>query len=119
MTFGAVGLISFVAWGISAPSAISPKHETSEGIVYYYGEECSHCKDLAKFFEENKISEKVSFVKKEVWHNTKNSREMNDRAKECGLSKEEEGVPLVWSDEKCFVGGPEAEKFFKEKAGIQ
>lgn len=117
-----IGVVSFVVWGISAPSTLPSRESDTEdvknGIVYFYGEECSHCKDLQKFLDDNKISEKVSFVKKEVWHNPENAKEMKRKAEECKISKEGMGVPFIWADGKCFVGGPDAEKFFREKAGI-
>lgn len=116
-------IILFVAWGLkTAPSAAVTSSDDSgdpkSPIVYYYGKECSHCKDLEKFLEDNKIADRVSFAKKEVWHNSKNSDEMQKRADECRVSKEGMGVPLVWSEGKCFVGGPDAENFFKQKAGM-
>jgi hypothetical protein len=52
-----------------------------------------------------------------VWHNKKNLNELQKRAGECSIA-EDVGVPFVWSEGKCFIGGPDAEKFFKEKAGI-
>ncbi len=117
-------IFGFIVWGImSAPSASAPSSDDSgdpnSPIVYYYGKECPHCKDLEKFLEENHIADKVSFAKKEVWHNSKNSSEMQRRADECKLDQKSLGVPFVWAEGKCFVGGPDAEKFFKEKAGIQ
>lgn len=119
-----VGILSLVAWGVaSVPSTNAPSPDDSgdpnSPIVYYYGKECPHCKDLEKFLEDNRIAEKVSYAKKEVWHNTKNSREMQSRADECKIEKLGMGVPFVWAEGECFVGGPDAEKFFKEKAGIQ
>ena len=118
-----LGIAGLVAWGLMSTPASGTLSTDDSGdpnasIVYYYGRECPHCKDLEKFLEENKIAEKVSFAKKEVWHNAKNSAEMQKRADACGVKKEGMGVPFVWADGSCFVGGPDAEKFFKEKAGI-
>lgn len=119
-----VGVLGLVVWGLnSAPSAHAPSPDDSgdpnSPIVYYYGKECPHCKDLEKFLEDNRIAEKVSYAKKEVWHNAKNSREMQSRADECKIEKSDMGVPFVWAEGKCFVGGPDAEKFFRERAGIR
>ncbi len=117
-----VGIVGFVAWGIFSNSAVSSADDSGDPnspIVYYYGRECPHCADLEKFLEENHIAEKVSFAKKEVWHNQRNSSEMRARAEVCKLNPSDLGVPFVWAEGKCFVGGPDAEKFFKEKAGIQ
>lgn len=117
-----VFVAAFVAWGIvsEVPPAASPDDfgDPNASIVYFYGKECSHCKDLEKFLSENSIYEKVPFAKKEVWYNKKNARDMESRAKECGLEKEKLGVPFLFSEGKCFVGGPDVEKFFREKAGI-
>lgn len=101
----------------SMPSGDSVPAVTS-GIVYYYGEECPHCKDVMKFLEENKIAEKVNFEKKEVWHNTANAREMDSKVKICGLDKKSVGVPFLFADGKCFIGTPDVTGFFKKAAGI-
>lgn len=101
-------------------SAVSPEQEVSvaSGIIYYYGEECPHCKDVMKFLEENKIAEKVNFEKKEVWHNTANAREMDAKVKICGLDKKSVGVPFLFAEGKCHIGTPEVTGFFKKAAGI-
>jgi glutaredoxin len=98
----------------------SPDQEAPvvSGIIYYYGEECPHCKDVMKFLEENKIAEKVSFEKKEVWHNTANAREMDAKVKICGLDKKSVGVPFLFADGKCFIGTPDVTGFFKKAAGM-
>ncbi|MBP9751381.1 MAG: hypothetical protein KBD19_00780 [Candidatus Moranbacteria bacterium] len=88
------------------------------GIVYYYGEECPHCKDVMRFLDENKIAEKVDFEKKEVWHDMANAREMDAKVKICGLDKKSVGVPFLFADGKCFIGTPDVTGFFKKAAGI-
>lgn len=107
---------ALVVWGMT--------EDTSTGfdpnrITYFYGEECPHCQRVAEFLEANKVSEKVSFDKLEVWHDTKNARQMNEAVKLCQLSPQDVGVPLVFAEGKCFVGEPDVTGFFKEKAGIQ
>lgn len=62
-------LLGFIVWGIvSAPSASAPSADDSGDpnapIVYYYGKECPHCKDLEKFLEENHIAEKISLLRR-------------------------------------------------------
>ncbi len=96
----------------------NPSSSSDQGIVYYYGEECPHCKDVAAFLEENKIAEKVRFEKKEVWHNRSNAAEMDGKAKICGLDKESVGVPFLFAEGKCYIGTPEVEGYFKAAAGL-
>lgn len=88
------------------------------GIIYFYGNECPHCKDVLAYLEKNDIYSKVDFVKKEVWHNKKNGEELRNAALKCGLNPSNIGVPFVFSEGKCFMGGPDVMKFFGEKAGI-
>ena len=106
--------IASIVWLFREPkSAEAP----TGGIVYYYGDNCPHCKNVAKFIEENGIADKVTFIKKEI-SNLSNSREFLDKANQCGISQKDAGVPLVFAEGKCYVGDADAIAFFKEKAGI-
>lgn len=96
------------ASGGSAPS----------GIVFYYGAECPHCKDVEAFLDENKVADKVNFTKKEVWHDQTNAAEMAEAVKACGLSGDKVGVPFLYADGKCHVGTPDVEGYFRTAAGL-
>lgn len=123
-----VGLIVF--WGLKQPEKASAptisqesqdnasQQNQSTDIIYYYGEECPHCKDVAKFLEDNKITEKTVFSKKEVWHNAANAAEMQKRGEECNLQKQGMGVPFLYAKGKCYIGTPDVEAFFRQEAGI-
>lgn len=87
-------------------------------IIYFYGEECPHCHEVLKFLDENKITEKVNYEKKEVWHNKENSKQMMEKVEQCGLSKSQIGVPFLYAEGECFVGTPDVLGFFSEKAGL-
>jgi len=93
--------------------------DPNSDVVYYYGRECPHCKDVAKFLEENDIYGKVDFAKKEVWHNKNNGKELMEVAKKCGIDPNKLGVPFLVANGKCYIGGPDVEAFFTEKAGIK
>jgi hypothetical protein len=86
-------------------------------ITYYYGKNCPHCQNVGKYIEENKIAEKVKFSKKEV-SNPAVSIEFLKRSKSCGIEEKDAGIPLVYSEGKCYVGDVDAIAFFKEKAGL-
>jgi glutaredoxin len=87
-------------------------------MILFYGNECPHCKDLEKFIEQNNIAEKVKFDYLEVWHSKANSRIMMEKAKECEISQDRLGVPFLYVKGKCFIGGPEVEKFFRQEVGM-
>ena len=91
----------------------------TSSTIYFYGEECPHCKDVLAFFDKNDIYNKVDFVKKEVWHNKKNGEELRTAALKCGLNPSNIGVPFVFSEGKCYMGGPDVMNFFSEKAGLK
>lgn len=113
-------VIGIVFWGLKQPEkSNAPAPVSNDEIIYYYGEECSHCKDVTKFLEDNKIAEKVNFSKKEVWNNSQNSAEMQARVKECGIDSSKVGVPFLYARGKCLIGTPDVTDFFKNEAGIQ
>jgi glutaredoxin len=121
-------IVGAIVWGVKQPQKANAPAVTQENasqqnqsgeIIYFYGEECPHCKDVAKFLEDNKIADKVNFSKKEVWHDTANAAEMEKKAQECNIQKEGMGVPFVYAKGKCYVGTPQVEAFFSQEAGIQ
>lgn len=113
-------LAGVVYWGLSEESAEEVVLGDDTAVAtYFYGEECPHCKDVAKFLEENKIAEKVDFVKKEVWHDKKNAKEMKLRAESCNIQPDGMGVPFVYANGECFVGTPSVIGFFKKAAGME
>lgn len=112
-----VAIVGIVVWGMKSDNVSAPTIEVT-GTVYYYGAECPHCKKVNEFLEENKISEKVAFTKKEVWHDTGNAKEMTAAAAQCGLAKEDIGVPFIFDNGTCLIGEPDVRKFFSEKAGL-
>lgn len=107
-------VIGLIVWGLQS----SGSNADDAPVVYYYGAECPHCQEVAKFLEENNIAEKVEFTKKEVWHNPANNREMTRRAKECGIDAKELGVPFLWNEGACLSGQDQVIEFFRQKADI-
>lgn len=93
--------------------------DITSDILLFYGRECPHCKDVDRFIEENKIAEKVKFDRLEIFHNSQNQIILTEKARQCGIEDEKEiGVPFLYDvqENKCFVGTPDIEDFFKKKA---
>lgn len=118
---GMMMVAGFVFLGIFSEKADAPKNtggsnedagNPSASVVYYYGDGCPHCNDLQKFLDENGVEFGDDLAKKEVWENETNRDEMNERAKSCGLTKRELGVPFVFAEGKCFMG-LDAKKYFE------
>jgi glutaredoxin len=110
-----LGIIAVVA-AVVVFSRIN--YRPPSGIVYFYGDACPHCLNVEKFIEDNKIEDKVSFEKKEVFENEENAMELAGFAQKCRLSAANIGVPFLWDGSKCYVGDTDIINFFKQKAGV-
>jgi glutaredoxin len=88
-------------------------------IILFYGDGCPHCAKVEEYFKENNVKEKISFVEKEVYYNLDNAKELEDKAKICGLPTDSIGVPFLWAGEKCLVGDGDIINFFKQKTNGQ
>jgi len=91
----------------------------SSEMIFFYGQGCPHCVNVEKFLEENRsVEEKVKFEKLEVWKSKENTQLMIERARNCGLSEKNLGVPLFWDGSKCLIGDTDIIDFLKNKSGI-
>jgi glutaredoxin len=72
---------------------------------------------VEKYIEENKIQDKISFTQKEVYYNQNNAKELEAKAKICGLPTDSIGVPFLWDGEKCLIGDQDIINFFSAKGG--
>lgn len=85
-------------------------------IIFFYGRECPHCKDVEKYIEDNNVAEKINFVQGEVYHNKSNAEFMVEKQKECPLADDMIGaVPFLWTKDKCYLGQVEIIEFLKSE----
>jgi len=96
-------------------AAVNRPGINSNEIILYYGDGCPHCAAVEDCIEKNNIKNKIPFVQKEVYFNQSNAKELEAKAKICGLSTDSIGVPFLWDGEKCFIGDQEIINFFKQK----
>ncbi|XLQ20717.1 MAG: glutaredoxin family protein [Candidatus Moraniibacteriota bacterium] len=89
-----------------------------DGITLFYGDGCPHCEDVDKFNEENAIKNKVVFDELEVWKNKENADLLEEAATICEFDLDTIGVPFLFSDNECYIGGPDVQEFFKKEAGL-
>ena len=121
-----IGLLSFVVLGSKNKNngTIQPKNKQniSETIaidektpVFFYGNTCPHCADVEAWMKENKVEEKITIIKKEVYDNRQNSQELTEAAKNCGLPIDSIGVPFLYVEGKCLVGTPDIINYLTDK----
>lgn len=90
--------------------------QDNSDIIFFYGQECPHCKNVEEYFTKNNTAEKIQFSQKEVYHNKDNAALMAEKSKTCGLSESELGVPMLWTKEnKCLFGDKDIIDFFNQK----
>ena len=91
-----------------------------EGIVFFYGDTCTHCKDVEDYITANQIEQKIKYTSLEAFNNQANAQLLINIGTSCGLDQENIGaVPLVYDGSKCYLGAPDSINFFKNAAGIQ
>jgi glutaredoxin len=112
-----LGISALITFKITKPSTTPPQTKIDNSIILYYSTTCPHCIKVEQFMTDNKIEEKLSVVKKEVYNDKNNAAELGEKAHACGLNTSSIGVPFLWDgpDAKCIVGDEDIIKFFQEK----
>ncbi len=95
------------------------ENQSVSQIILFYGDGCPHCAIVEEYIKENRIGDKISFVQKEVYYNQNNAKELEAKAKICGLPTDSIGVPFLWDGEKCLIGDQDIINFFKQKTNGQ
>ncbi|MDD3735140.1 MAG: hypothetical protein PHO31_01545 [Candidatus Pacebacteria bacterium] len=90
-------------------------NQSDNGIILFYGEGCPHCVIVENYIKENNIQNKISFIQKEVYNNQENAKDLQNKAKLCGLSPDSIGVPLLWDGKNCLIGDQDIINFFEQK----
>jgi len=97
----------------------SQENQPASQIILFYGDGCPHCAIVEEYIKENNINDKISFAQKEVYYNQSNAKELEAKAKICGLATDSIGVPFLWDGEKCLIGDKDIINFFKQKTNEQ
>lgn len=117
-TFLTLGLLIIPSFGfavennleVEPPSTQQLGGSTSKyPVVYlYHGEECPHCQEEIKFLDNlQKELPGLTVIKKEVWHNTQNAEELQQKADELGVNIS--GVPFTVIGSEYVSGFDNAE----------
>ncbi len=93
------------------------KQITTESNTYFYGDTCPHCKELEAWMEENKIEEKLTIVKKDVYNNKQNALELSNVAASCNIPANSIGVPFFYAEGECYIGTPDIQNYLISKVG--
>lgn len=84
-------------------------------IVFFYSTTCTHCQATEAWFEEQKISEKIQFDRKEI-STPAVQAELQQATDYCKFDTSQGvGVPFLFAEGKCYMGSPDVEGYFKQK----
>lgn len=107
----------FFASVFSGPAKQVP---VPEGVILFYGDGCPHCENVEAFVSENKIEDKISFIRLEVWKNKDNQSVLAQVLAKCGITTNQISVPLLFDGtDKCYAGDVDVINFFKNASGIK
>lgn len=110
-----LGLISFVVLGSKNKNTAKIVPVNDKTLTFFYGNTCPHCADVEKWMKENKVEEKINIVKKEVYENKQNAKELESAATICKLPTDSIGVPFLFAEGKCYIGSPDVISYLSEK----
>jgi hypothetical protein len=110
--------VSFALFQDKNNRKIEKSHPTDNNskIILFYGDGCPHCEEVEKFIKDRGIEEKVSFFKKEIYHNEQNKNELLQVVKNCGLDVNTVGIPFLQNGTECLLGQEKILEFFKQKS---
>ncbi len=76
----------------------------NDQVIFYYSENCPHCKLVEQFMLENQVDNKYPMITKEIMSNELNKKEFFKKARVCGLNIKKIGIPLLFDRKNCYVG---------------
>lgn len=90
----------------------------SNYFIFFYGNTCPHCQEVERWMEEKQIDKKAKIIKKEIYENKTNARELSLIAQKCGLDTNAIAVPFLFAENNCYLGTPDIINYLSEKLGL-
>lgn len=88
------------------PNNALAAEQVKVSVIYFYGAECPHCKDLAPWLDAFAESHKddVTITKYEFWHDKKNADLFMNTMRMFKVPDEEAGAPSIVVNNKVLIG---------------
>ena len=128
----AVGGLLIISYGNGSLaqiwSSVFKPDASLDQIILFYGAECPHCQNVEKYISDNKIDQKVKFIRLEVPFGNRNnsqlqanSRVLLGRAQACGITTTQVAIPFMWNGKSktCLLGDQDIINYFKNAAEIK
>jgi len=92
----------------------------NEDLILFYGDTCPHCIKVEEFLDsQGDLSARLNLVRKEVYNDLGNQKELVKKAKICGLDTASVAVPFLWNRGTCLIGDVDIINFFKNQNNVQ
>ena len=91
---------------IAMPNTAQAAEQAKVNVVYFYGAECPHCKDLAPWLDGFIAAHKddVNVTKYEFWHDKKNAELFANTMRLFKVPDGEAGAPSIVVNNKVLIG---------------
>ena len=101
--------------GLIFTGAGCSKQLPADGMIFFYSKTCPHCANVEKYFDDNKVREKIKFEELSVDSDKTNIQLFVDAHDKCSLIGT--SVPLLWvgSETKCIEGDTPIIDYFNNK----
>jgi len=80
----------------------------NESTIIFWGDNCPHCATLIDNVKQKNLDVKLHIDYKEIYLDGDNAELFEAIIKKCGISPYNAGVPLLYINSQCWVGGNEA-----------
>ncbi len=102
------------------PDSIDIIQDNSD-LILFFGNTCSHCKDVEEFISKNQIDQKIKINQREIYDNKSNATLFTKTVQEiCPDQSSINGLPVPFlidtKDKKCFIGTPSITEYLTQKS---
>ena len=115
LTFLFFALLSITACG---DQNASTNTVGSDEVILFVSQSCGHCANVKKYISDNNLKGKVSYQEVEAWDTQEHIDLFNEKSDTCDVPKNNRGVPLLYTKDKCYSGEVEVMNYFKKAAGL-
>lgn len=77
-------------------------------VILFWGDGCPHCEVVKEEIKEKGYDQIITIEYKEIYNDKDNAKIFDEKIKECGISLDSAGVPMVYASGSCWMGQNEA-----------
>jgi len=83
---------------------VTEKIYAEEETILFWGVNCPYCHVVREKLDNEGLREKVEIKEVEIQKEVKNQDAFIEKVKLCGIDEEQAGVPMLFSEGKCYAG---------------